>query len=167
MDPLCDPFPANKGVFMRLVAFLAFLAAVCSATPGSQDQFQTPNFTSGVASEGQKPSADSPLEFLLTSSANDFRAHQPPTVERFREVRFGHIVATDGQKRSLLCGEFLPRKQEGKAEWTPFATIQTGKTVYEQWLGGQATGLCRPSQFVRDDATEFSSELQKRLDSLR
>ena len=97
-----------------------------------------------------------------------FMPTAPPVVERFREVRFGHLVTAAGENRPLLCGDFLPKEQEHKAaEWTPFATIQTGKTVYEQWLGAQAASFCQPSKFVRDDKKDFSSTLQSRLDSLR
>lgn len=149
-----------------LVALLALVLAAHITTPLSQSQSQAASSASAVASKGQTPSADSPLEFLLTSSANDFHTHRPPVVERFRDVRFGHIVTTAGEKR-LICGEFLPQKQESKAEWIPFVTIQTAKTGYEQWLGAQATSLCQPSQFVRDDGKDFSSSLQNRLDSLR
>jgi hypothetical protein len=104
-------------------------------------------------------------EFLLRSAATDFHAHRPPVVERFRDVRFGHIMPPAGAKQYLLCGEFLPQQREGKAEWTPFATIKT--SGYEQYPGVQAASWCQRSQFVRDRDEDLSSTMQARLDSLR
>jgi hypothetical protein len=149
---------------MRLiVALLTFALAAWNLAPFSYGQSQ---MNSGSAiSQGQKPAADSTVEFLLTTSANDFHAHQPPVVDRVRNVRFGHIANSDGTKQYVLCGEFLPKPQAGKAEWTPFVTIKTDP--YEQWLGGQATSLCQPSQFVREKDDDLSGALQKRLDALR
>lgn len=155
--------------FPIVILLVTLVFAVSGATPVSrrQSQAQPPSAASAVASQGQETSTDS-LEFLLTSSATDFQAHRPPVVDRFRNVRFGHIVTDAGKKRSLLCGELLPQKQADKAaEWIPFVTIQTGNTVYEQWLGAQAMSFCQPPKFVRDDDKDFSSSLQKRLDSMR
>jgi hypothetical protein len=103
------------------------------------------------------------MEFLLTSSATDFHTHRP--VQRFRDVRFGHSISSEGETHYLLCGEFLPQQREGKAQWTPFATIKMSD--YEQWNGSQAAVWCQPSQFVRDNNEDLSSSLQNRLDSLR
>ena len=149
---------------MRLmVALLTLSFSVWSSTPISYGQSQ---MSSGSAiSRGQKPAADSTVEFLLTSAANDFHAHQPPVVDRVRNVRFGHVANSNGTKEYLLCGEFVPKQQTGKAEWIPFVTIKTDP--YEQWFGGQATSLCQPSQFVREKDEDLSAALQKRLEALR
>ncbi len=108
--------------------------------------------------------ADPPLEFLLAAAAADFHAHGP-SVSRFRNVRMGHVSAADGSKQYMLCGEFLPAKEEGKAEWTSFVTIKT--SGYEQWLGAQAANLCQRSGVVWDKGEDLSSSLQSRFDSLR
>jgi hypothetical protein len=105
------------------------------------------------------------MEFLLRSAANDFHVHRPPVVERFRDVRFGHVMTPAGAKQYQLCGEFLPQQPEGKTEWMPFATIKT--SGFEQYLGGQAASWCQRSQFVRDRDEDLSATLQNRLDSLR
>jgi len=147
-----------------LVVVMLGLAA-CNTTPVSQNQPQPASPAPVAASEGEKPSTDSPMEFLLISSASDFHAHRPPTVARFRGVRFGHMMSADGATRYLLCGEFLPQAQQGKAEWTPFVTIKT--SGYEQWLGSQAVGFCQGSKVVWDGVEDLSSALQNRLDSLR
>jgi hypothetical protein len=144
--------------------FTLVLAASC-LTPVAGSQSQPASSSPAAASEGQKPATVSPMEFLLTASATDFHAHRPPDVKRFRHVRFGHVLTPAGETQYLLCGEFLPARQEGKAEWTRFATVRT--SGYEQWLGLQAAGLCQRSQIVWDHAGDLSSSLQNRLDSLR
>ena len=65
----------------------------------------------------------------------------------------------------MLCGEFLPAQEGGKAEWTPFATIKT--SGYEQWIGAQAARSCQGSSVIWDKVGDLSSSLQSRLDSLR
>jgi hypothetical protein len=105
------------------------------------------------------------MEFLLRSAATDFHAHRPPIVERFRDVRFGHVMTAAGEKQYQLCGEFLPQQREGKAEWMPFATIKT--SGFEQYVGVQAESWCPRSRFVQDRDEDLSSMLQNRLDSMR
>ena len=70
-----------------------------------------------------------------------------------------------GIKQYMLCGDFMPQRGEGKAEWTPFATIKT--SGYEQYIGGQAVSFCQASQVAWDKNEDLSSALQNRLDSLR
>ena len=107
-----------------VIALLTLVFAACRTTPVSQSQSQAASPGQGLASEEPKPSTDSPMEFLLRSAATDFHAHRPPVVERFRDVRFGHVKTPAGAKQYQLCGEFLPQQREGKAEWTPFVTIR-------------------------------------------
>lgn len=64
-----------------------------------------------------------------------------------------------------MCGEFLAAEEGAKAEWTPFATIQTAP--YEQWIGPQAAGLCQSSAVAWSKVGDLSSALQSRVDSLR
>jgi hypothetical protein len=146
-----------------IVALLTLLLAACNTTPVSRNQSQAATPGPVRLSEGQKPSTDSPMEFLLTAAATDFHTHRP--VKRFRDVRFGHKMTPEGAKQYLLCGEFLPQQPEGKAQWTPFATIKMSD--YEQWNGVQAASWCQPSQVVWDNDEDLSSSLQSRLDSLR
>ena len=61
--------------------------------------------------------------------------------------------ARPGAKQYQLCGEFLPTQREGKAEWTPFATIKT--SGFEKHLGVQAASWCQRSQFVQDGERRF------------
>jgi hypothetical protein len=148
-----------------VVALLTLVFTACSTPPVSQSQSQAASPGQGLASEKNDPSTDSPMEFLLTSAAADFHAHRPPVVERFRDVRFGHMMTPAGAKQYRLCGEFLPQLREGKAEWTPFATIKT--SGFEQYLGVQAVSWCQRPQFVQDRDEDLSSTLQNRLDSIR
>ena len=148
-----------------VIALLTLVLAACSTTPVSQSQSQAASPGQGLASEEPKPSTDSPMEFLLRSAATDFHAHRQPVVERFRDVRFGHVMAQAGAKQYQLCGEFLPQQREDKAEWTPFATIKT--SGFEQYLGGQAASWCQRSQFVQAGDEDLSLTLEKRLDSMR
>ena len=151
---------------MRVVIALFILVfAACSTTPVSQSQSQAASPGQGRASEGPDPSTDPPMEFLLRSAATDFHAHQPPVVDRFRHVRYGHVMTPAGAKQYQLCGEFLPQQREGKAEWTPFVTIKT--SGFEQYLGAQAASWCPRSRFVQDWDKDLSSTLQKRLESMR
>ncbi|HMD69922.1 MAG TPA: hypothetical protein VKF41_01190 [Bryobacteraceae bacterium] len=108
---------------------------------------------------------DSLIQLLLAEAASDFHSHRPPSVAHIRDVRIGHVTTADGAKQYMLCGEFLPARREGKAEWTPFATIKT--SGYEQWLGAQAANLCQRSTVIWDSERDLSSSLQTRLDSMR
>jgi hypothetical protein len=74
-------------------------------------------------------------------------------------------MTPSGGKQYLICGQFLPAQDGGKAEWQPFATIKT--SGYEQWLGAQAAAFSQNSSVIWDDVSDLSSALQNRLDSLR
>jgi len=151
---------------MRFVIALVTLAfAVCSTIPVSKGQSQAASPSPGPASAEPKPSTDSPMEFLLRSAATDFHVHRPPDVERFRHVRFGHVMTPAGAKQYQICGEFLPQRREGKAEWMPFATIKT--SGFEQYVGVQAASWCQRSQFVQDKDEDLSATLKSLLDSMR
>jgi hypothetical protein len=74
-------------------------------------------------------------------------------------------MTPSGEEQYMLCGQFLPAQEAGKAEWTPFATIKT--SGYEQWIGAQAARFCQDSSVIWDKVDDLSSSLQSRLDSLR
>ena len=104
------------------------------------------------------------VQFLLTSAAHDFHQHGPNPM-RFRHVRVGHVLSSGGEAQYRLCGELLPARKGGGAEWIPFATIKT--SGYEQYIGAQAAGFCQNSSVIWDKEGDLSSSLQSRLDSLR
>ena len=118
-------------------------------------------------SESQAVSStiDSVGRFLLTAAATDFHTHRPPDPVRFRDVRIGQVMTPSGEEQYILCGQFLPAQEGGKAEWTPFATIKT--SAYEQWIGAQAASFCQGSSVIWDKVGDLSSSLQRRLASLR
>lgn len=136
-----------------LVALLTtFVLVACGTAPAARDQ-----------SHPQNASVHPAVESLLTWAATDFNAHRGAYPARFRNVRSGYVVAADGTRQYRLCGEFLPARGGGTAEWIRFATITTDP--YEQWVGGQAAPFCDAS--MTWDEGDFSSRLQSRLDSLR
>jgi hypothetical protein len=114
--------------------------------------------------EVQVASMDSVVQFLIAAAATDFHTHRPPDPVRFRDVRIGHVMTPSGEEQYILCGQFLPAQEEGRAEWTPFATIKTSD--YEQWIGAQAVGFCKGTSVIWDSVGDLSSSLQSRLDLL-
>ncbi len=157
-----DPSCTMRNLTLSIAIFV--LAASCTAQVTRSD---SPAVTPPqvVAPKQQIASLDSVVQFLLTSAAADFHAHRPPDPVRFRNVRVGHMADPSGEKRYILCGEFLPSQVGGKAKWTPFATIKT--SGYEQYLGAQAAAWSKDPSFVWDKVGDLSSTLQSRLDALR
>ena len=149
---------------MRYVAVLfAMLGfAACRAAPASRSE-QVVSATEVAGPALHDASLDAIAEFLLTAAATDFHTHHPPDPVRFRDVRIGHVMTPTGEAQYRLCGQFLPSRETGKAEWTPFATIKT--SGYEQWIG--TAGVCQDSSVIWDKLGDLSSSLQSRLDSLR
>lgn len=149
--------------FAVMVATLVL--AACSTTPVTTSESQAVSPAQALAPELQKASMASALQFLLTAAATDFHTHRPSDPVRFRNVRIGHVMAPNGAEQYMLCGQVLSAEEDGKAEWTPFATIKT--SGYEQLIGGQAAGLCLRTSIIWDKEGDLSSSLQKRFDSLR
>ena len=153
---------------MRIIRFLSvpfaiLLFATCSSAPVTRSETPASSVSHAPNSEPQKTSVDAVVEFLLTSAATDFHAHPSPAPVRFRNVRIGHVMLPSGHERYLLCGQFLPAQEAGKAEWIPFTTIKT--SGYEQWTGAQAASYC--SSVIWDSQRDLSSSLRNHLDSLR
>lgn len=141
---------------MRYLAilFATLCLAGCGTAPATGGESQSASLTT-----------DPVLQFLITAAATDFHTHRPSYPLRFRDVRMSHVMTPTGEEQYMLCGDFLPAQQGGKAEWTPFATIKT--SGYEQWIGAQAAGFCQGSAVVWDKAGDLTSALQSRFDSLR
>jgi len=147
----------------NLAVLFALSLAACSTAPARRGEPQAMSPAQVLAPEVPRASMDPVAQFLLTAAATDFHAH-PPTAIRFRDVHIGHMITASGEEKYMLCGQFLPAQEGGKAEWTQFATIKT--SGYEQWLGTQAAGFCQGSSVIWDKG-DLSSSLQSRLDSLR
>ena len=148
-----------------VLAFVSFVLAACSTAPATRSESLAVSPAQVRAPERQRASVDSVVQFLLTAAATDFHTHRPPDPGRFRDVRIGHVMTPRGEEQYMLCGQFLPAQEGGKAEWAPFATIKT--SGYEQWIGAQATVFCQRSSVIWDKEGDLSSSLQSRLDSLR
>ena len=123
-----------------------------------------PGPSTGDHATSAAKTAVTPVEFLMTSSVEDFSKHRPPYPARVRDVRLGYLVAPDSVRRYILYGEFLPESTGGSPEWTRFVTIQT--SPYEQWLGGQAKAMAEQPAAVWLEG-EYSAPLQERLDARR
>jgi hypothetical protein len=147
------------------VALVTVLLAACGTPPGARSASQVASATQPNAPQQQDASPASVAQQLLAAAAADFHNHRPPYPDRFRDVRFGHVLTASGEAQYLLCGQFLPVQEGGQTQWTPFATIKT--SGYEQWLGAQATVFCQSSSVIWDNEGDLSSSLQSRLDTLR
>jgi len=147
------------------IVLTALGLAACSTAPVTRSGSPEVSPTQVLAPELQKASMDSIVQFLLTAAATDFHTHRPPDPVRFRDVRIGRVMTPSGKEQYMLCGQFLPAQEGGKAEWTPFATIKT--SGYEQWIGAQAAGFCQGSSVIWDQVGDLSSSLQSKLASLR
>jgi hypothetical protein len=108
--------------------------------------------------EIQQTSVDSILQFLLTSTVNDFHIQRPSDSIRFRDVYFGHNIGSTGNNLYMLCGKFLSVKGEN-TEWIPFVTIKTSD--YEIYLG--ETIYCQ--KFIQIIKGDLSTLLQNRFDA--
>jgi hypothetical protein len=155
---------------MRLwnAVMLSALLVACGA-PAVRDDAPPP-----VASAAESASAgvadarpDPALDELLALAANDFHIHRPPQPSRFRAVRAvraGMLKREDGGGQLMICGEFLPLRTDGEAQWSAFATIKT--SGYEQWLGDQARGFCERLD-VAWQAGDWSTLLTRKYRALR
>jgi len=98
------------------------------------------------------------IEFLLSTAAEEFRASPSVRAVAFRKVRVGYF-AEGGVGRYVLCGRVQSVNAQ-KAEWIPFATIQT--SPYEQWLGGVAESICA-SRIVKWYPGDHAADLLTRV----
>jgi hypothetical protein len=135
---------------LPILLLAALLAACATSAPTGTPRATGPAATAAAAS---------PKDYLLDSSASDFRTH-PPTPLGFRNVRYGQFDA-DGVVSHRLCGEFEVTRADGRPEWVKFATLKT--SGYEQWLG-DTTYCSGKAQWMPGD---LSAELQRRFDATR
>ena len=98
-------------------------------------------------------------ESLVAWAASDFIEHGP----RPRQVRNVHVryaVNDSGERSYMLCGQFLPDTGSDPG-WLQFSTIKTDP--YEQWIGGQAEGICERATPLSEGVEDLSSALQLKL----
>jgi hypothetical protein len=140
-------------------AWLPFAAAVLLC--GCRPQDRTPQDTSStIAAAGPAAPHEhtASLGYLISSAADDFRAHTPGLIE-VRHVRFGLRDTTAGQQSYVLCGDFRRRSEGDTARWVPFATIESSR--YEQWLG--ETRYCQTLSGVWNSSDSLTTLLQTAL----
>src|SRR5439155_328032 len=121
--PCCrTPSRQHRRRIMRYLAvlFSTIGLAACSTAPVTRSESHTVTPTQVLPAELQNTAIDSVVQFLLTAAATDFHTHRPPDPVRFRVVRIGHVMTPSGREQYMLCGDFMPTEERGKAEWTPF-----------------------------------------------
>jgi hypothetical protein len=157
----------HKRSIMRafVVVFCTLVLAACNTAPVIRNESRQSSRPEAPAHEFRKTSEDSVLQFLITAAATDFHTNGPPGPLRFRDVSMGYDMMPNGERRYILCGQFLRVQEGGTSQWTPFATIKTDP--YEQWIGAQASTYCQGSSFIWDEAGDVSSLLQNMCESLR
>lgn len=133
---------------LKMLAIIIFMPAIICC--GSNYKGENKDSVSTISKKEVIP--DSVAQFLLTSAANDFRAHQPPTPIDFRNIKIGYIKSPNGEKMFTLCGEFLAKEDK---EWVYFTTIKT--FGYEHFLG--KTQYCHDTTIVLTDES-LSVELK-------
>ena len=145
-----------------LVCSILFLSAIilsCNNPTINQQKEVNRNDSTDAASVIIKESIpDSTLQFLITSAAQDFHLHHPPTAIDFRNVKAGYI-ASPNEKMYLICGEFLSQE---KKEWESFTTIRT--SGYEQYLGDNM--YCHKAVFILGNKDDLSLELKNKFIAL-
>jgi len=145
--------------YMRYIVLLCAILLTASGSAFIKRSCSYPiRSGAALATEIQQTSTDSILQFLLTSTINDFHTQHPSDSIRFRAVHFGHNKVTSGSNLYMLCGKFLSMKG-GKTEWIPFVTIKT--SGYELYIG-EAT-YCQ--KFIQDNKSDLSTLLQNRYDA--
>ena len=103
-------------IVKRAGEVFAFVLAACGTARVTHGNYGTVSPTEALAPEQQKTSDDSILEFLLAATATDFHIHGSSDSLRFRNVRFGHVIAPGGGMQYMLCGQFMPVREETKSE---------------------------------------------------
>lgn len=114
------------------------------------------------AAQAAPPQPDAAvLAFLMDKATQEFSQPGPMQPRRIKTARLGHLHDAQGRDLDLLCGRFVPMDASGGKAEVPFATLKTGD--YEQWLGGQAAGLCAQptiTWFQGDHAQALMQRLQ-------
>ena len=132
-----------------------FTAIVCSALLGASLSAQA------NATRTELPGLE---DALLSWATSDFAA-SGPAPGKVRDVHIRYATTESGERSYMLCGQFLPRSGSPETPWISFATIKTDP--YEQWIGGQAEGLCERAKVLSSPTDDLTDELQARLDAAR
>ncbi len=152
----------------RLVVLIAALAAFgCSPAVVRLSDKAAARTALPARSNSHDASRAATMEFLLASAAADFQAHPPGGARlRFHSVRLGYLGTSVGTLRYMLCGTFSSDEAHFSADATPFVTVDSpgGPNGYQQLLG--ANSLCADPAATFYSASDLSSALQSRFDSI-
>ena len=113
-----------------------------------------------VNAQDKAPSTESVQDFLISSSAADFTAHEQTRQTKVKKVHLRYTENDSGERTYMLCGKFQTANQAAKREWVDFATLKT--EGYEQWLGAQAAALCKNARSSHG-SPDLSAALQSKL----
>lgn len=113
-----------------------------------------------VNAQDKNPPTDSLQDFLVASSAADFIAHERTRPAKVKRVHLRYTENDSGERTYMLCGQFQPTIRTAKREWTDFVTLKT--RGYEQWIGAQATVICKNARTLRG-VPDLSKALQSKL----
>ena len=136
---------------LKMLAIVLFVSAIISCNP--ENKAEKKDNTNIISDKEIIP--DTVVQFLITSAANDFRNHKPPTPVDFRNVKIGYLKSRNSEKTFIMCGEFLSQENN---EWVEFATIKT--SGYEQYLG--KTQYCQDATMILTDE-KLSLDLKNKL----
>ena len=151
----------------HLIILIASLITIGCSAVGARDGIgAVMQAKESVGANTHDASVTATVEFLLASAAADFHAHPPAGALRFYNVRIGYLTTSEGSMRYMLCGEFASDQGSGHEERTSFATIDSpgGPNGYRQLLGGN--NVCDDPSANFGSASDLSSSLQSRFDSL-
>lgn len=154
---------------MRSLMILFFALAAFGCSPTVVRDSNTAMASSGLTarSNTHDASAAATMEFLLEVAAADFQAHPPGGSRlRFHNVHLGYLASAAGTPRYMLCGTFSSEETGVRAEAIPFVTVDSpgGPNGYQQMLG--ANSLCADPAAILDNASDLSSSLQSKFDSI-
>ena len=78
---------------LKMLAIIFFISASISCNPNNKGENKE---STNMISENEAI-PDTVVRFLITSAANDFRNHQPPTPVDSRNVKIGYIKSTNNK----------------------------------------------------------------------
>lgn len=163
MSKLIFTFPKIQLCISLLV--VAIFLVSCNIRTDNKINSSKDSLDSTGLMERQNTSLDSVVYFLLEASAKDFHDNQVPAPVDFRNVQVKYLPGSKKENIYLICGEFLVKDNQDKAEWTSFTTIKTDP--YEQWIGSSALTYCREAKKLPYKLNDLSSALKNRLDSVQ
>jgi hypothetical protein len=150
----------------RVLLFALIITACSSTTQRHGDT--TIRQSTAIGKNTHETSMAATKEFLLQSAAADFHAHPPAKTLRFYNVRLGYVMASEGLRKYMLCGEFLSNPDSHHGERAFFMTIDSpgGPNGYGQFLSGEGIESCNDPSVTWSSTGDLASSLQSQFDTL-